>query len=230
MQVRRHTLVHLRRLASPPTSASRRRFTGFAKWRGWGEDASRLRGRVGGAPSPRSTRLRLCRAASGPLVYMAGAMMCVSAPPPPPPLRPLLLRLPPRAERRNDGLALRLLACTPSPPPRGNEDAGIGFNVFRSVLRFRTAKSSPPCPATSTTRSRSGGTLLDDRVIFVHGGGEPLRGGRGAVEHGRRTRRGDAPCGPASSGGGRRRGWGGRLPPPPLSRLQVAVGEAVTAG
>ena len=174
------TLVHLRRLASylstlPSLVAT---FTGFAKWRGWEEDAFLACGGVwGGAPSAeKHLDSTLCRAASGPFVYMAGAMMCMSAP------LLLLLRSDPsfsaflrEARRRNDAGSpcASPLACASQPASSRmwhHEDAGIGFNVFRSVLRFRTRLVLASVPGHFNDPFAIGrDAYWDDRAVFVHG-------------------------------------------------------------
>lgn len=186
------TLVHLDRLHAVLAHVARAEgperpvYLGHMKWRGWEVDFrfQACGGTWGNAVKTGTDMLEgtpPCPHAAGPYPYMSGGMVCMSR---------ALQRIVARdaafaafvtvAKARNDfGTRCKVPALCAAQPAGvhmwHHEDAGIGFNVFRAVVRANASASLVPTPGHFNDpgiieRSPSAQDLYwSSRALFVHG-------------------------------------------------------------
>ena len=181
------TLVHIPRLVNAlgRLDATKPTLFGYVKWRGWEVGSFRACGGVWGTAVDvwRAFDDGTCPTASGPFPYTAGAFYCMSAP-----ARKLLredaefaafLHL---ARRRNVDPARRpcrsAFACARAERRHRmwhHEDAGIGMNLFRAVVRANASLAVVATPGhyndpfAIEQSSSDADQFWSARALWVHG-------------------------------------------------------------
>jgi hypothetical protein len=184
------TLAHVARVEGP----RQRVYLGHMKWRGWdvgyrfqacggswGNAQKTMSDLLEGGVLPGGGRYPPCPHAAGPYPYMSGGMVCMSAA-----LQDLVAadesfgRFLTVAKARNEhGIRCRRPRECAAQSEAGHmwhhEDAGIGFNVFRAVVRANASASIVPVPGHFNDpgiieRSPSAqDSYWSSRALFVHG-------------------------------------------------------------
>lgn len=181
------TLVHLPRLAHAlgEVDATRPSLFGFVKWRGWDFGGFRACGGVWGTAEDVWTAFDdgRCPNASGPLPYTAGAFYCMSEP-----ARRLLrddaefAAFTKEARTRNVDPqrtpCYKSAACANAPAAKRmwhHEDAGVGANLFRAVVRANATLHVVATPGhfndpfAIEMSTKPSDTFWSARSVWVHG-------------------------------------------------------------